>query len=210
MSIGGRMSRTAEVTLLDISSDEITLKADIRLNLGSQYSLKLHEGDNNIALRGTVLWSSLAEIRQGSDGDAIPFYKAAIKLANVSEDVLKYLAEAIASSRCAQADDAWSVTADADGKERMLLHVPEEYRVKKISLGGMLIETACKSECEARFPMEIALPGNRFIKFEGRVASRLNLSDTASELCDVGIEFLNMTEQDRERLAEFIQTLDRV
>jgi len=88
------------------------------------------------------------------------------------------------------------------------LHFPERYRVKKISVGGMLIETENAAVRESRFPMEVCLTKENSIMFHGRVASCIRIPGNVPERYDIGIEFLDMKQQDRESLAEFIQTLE--
>ena len=208
MSISGKMARTAEVKLLGIYTDEVTLKADMRLNMGSHYTLKLQGNGNSIVMNGTVLGSLLAETKKGSSGDVIPLYRATMKLGRVSPETLQQLTALIESSITASSDGALSVTADAEGNERALLHFPEGYRVKKISVGGMLIETENAAARESRFPMEVFLSNKQTIKFYGRVASCIRIPGKTPERYDIGIEFLDMTQRDRESLSDFIQTLD--
>jgi hypothetical protein len=208
MSISGKMARTAEVKLLGISTDEVTLKADMRLNLGSHYTLKLHGNSRSIVMNGTVLGSLLTETKKGSSGDVIPLYKATMKLGRVSPEALQQLTALIESSITASSDGTHSITADAEGNERALLHFPEGYKVKQISVGGMLIETESAAARESRFPMEIFLTKKQTIMFYGRVASCLRIPGKTPERYNIGIEFQDMKQQDRENLAEFIQTLD--
>lgn len=208
MKISGRMLRSTEVTLLDITLSEATLKADMRLDIGSEYSLKLKDNSEVISLRGTVLWSSLYECKKDPDGDIIPQYKASLKLSDVSDDIISKLASFIEAQK-EEAEHRLSVLKVHFGEaERVLLDFPEGYRVKKISLGGMLIETVKEVEIEKRLPMEISLPGGSPISFQGRVASCLLIPEKDTERYDIGIEFINMVEKDRERLIEFIRSLE--
>ena len=74
----------------------------------------------------------------------------------------------------------------------------------------MLISNETPLEIEERIPMEILLPGNKQIKFVGRIASFLNAGKTADSRYDIGIEFVEMSEEDRIKLQEFVLVLDRV
>lgn len=209
MKISGRMLRSTEVTLLDITLSEATLKADMRLDIGSEYSLKLKDNSEVISLRGTVLWSTLYECKEGPDGDIIPQYKASLKLSDVSDDIISKLASFIEAQK-EEAEHRLSVLkVDFGEAERVLLDFPEDYRVKKISLGGMLIGTVKEVEIGKRLPMEISLPGGGSpISFQARVASCLLIPEKDTERYDIGIEFINMVEKDRERLIEFIRSLE--
>jgi c-di-GMP-binding flagellar brake protein YcgR len=89
------------------------------------------------------------------------------------------------------------------------MDVPESYGVKKISLGGMLIESESPLEIEERIPMEIILPGDIHIKFLGRIASSLKVSEVGTSRYNIGIEFIEMPEEDKKKLQEFILVLDK-
>jgi len=85
------------------------------------------------------------------------------------------------------------------------------YKVKSLSLGGMLIESEHPLEIESKLPMEIkTLTENRHIKFLGRVTSCLLIKNKDIEHYDIGIEFVEMSENDREILVELIRVLDIV
>lgn len=209
-SIGGRMVRSTEVTLLDISSDELSLRADMRLNMGSNYVLKVHDPSGSYALKGTVLWSSLTETRQGPDGDIIPQYKAVLKLANASPQMLAKLSLQIESQKQESQGLQRSSATDVAGAERVFLAFPEGYRVRKIGLGGMLIEKSGRVEIDRRISMEVSLPGGTVIKFQGRVASCMQSTEDIPDVFEIGIEFLDMPEDDKKGLTAFINSLDSV
>jgi hypothetical protein len=54
------------------------------------------------------------------------------------------------------------------------------------------------------------LTENSYIKFLGRVASCLLIKDNDIEHYDIGIEFIEMLQKDREILAELIGVIDTV
>ncbi len=207
VSIGGRMVRATEVTLLDISADELSLRADMRLNMGSSYVLKVHDANGNIALKGTVLWSSLTETRQGPDGDVIPQYKAVLKLANASPQMLSKLSLQIAAQKQEDEGMRRASAADIAGAEGVFLAFPEGYQVRKISLGGMLIEKTGKVDIDRKIPMEISLPGGTSIQFQGRIASCMPSPEKGPDIFEIGIEFLDMPEEDKRGLSSFIDSL---
>lgn len=112
---------------------------------------------------------------------------------------------------------------DSDLKEefkqvhRDLVDVPKQGRenvrtsnVKKLGLSGMLIETEQALENEDKFPMEMTLPENKVIMFQGVVVSCFLVIDTDPEKYEVGIEFLDMPEENRENLEKFILLLHDV
>lgn len=83
--VNGKMVLATEVKIMDISITGISLKANRRLSIGSDYTLKL-EGNRAISLRGTVVWCSLIEAKKGAHGDMMPIYSAGIKLKDMSTE----------------------------------------------------------------------------------------------------------------------------
>ena len=88
-----------------------------------------------------------------------------------------------------------------------ILDFPEHYKIKRLSQGGMLIESSNALEIEHEFPMEISLPGENLIGFLGRVAMCLPTHLENEEHYDVGIEFPDMPETDCKKLEKFLSTL---
>ena len=88
-----------------------------------------------------------------------------------------------------------------------VLTCSESYAVKKISMGGMLIETGDILKVEEKLPMEISLPDHNVISFFGRIASCIPIKDRETKLYAVGIEFLNMPEDHSDKLDRFISML---
>lgn len=97
--------------------------------------------------------------------------------------------------------------------ERAVLSMPYSYKVKKISAGGMLIESYERLNVDDRFPMEIFIPvgsAHKAVGFLGRVASCIEIEDSYPKHYDVGIEFLDMPEDSKNNLMEFIKSLEEV
>ena len=92
--------------------------------------------------------------------------------------------------------------------ERAVLYYHKTSPVKKISLGGMLMEEYNGIELEWRAPMALFLPNETEpLKFRGRVASCIEIPGKRSKHYDIGVEFLDMPEDDRLRLSEFLHLL---
>ena len=89
--VNTRMVLVAEVKVIDISVGGILLKTSRRLNIGSEYALKLGAKNRVISLRGGVIWSSLSESRAGVNGVVTPIYRAGLKFKNMSTESITEL-----------------------------------------------------------------------------------------------------------------------
>lgn len=216
MEINGTMMFANEVEILDISVGGISLRADLRMNLGAEYSLKVRDKASVIPLTGTVVWCLLSGTRQSEDGGTVPLYTAGMSFSPLSGKRIGELTRFIAEHRQGQHGDddmhglsglRFNIRYAINAGETALLNYPESFRVKKISLGGILIECTNELEVGKRLPMELSLPGDTLITFGGRVASCLPAGYEDQRLFAIGIEFVDLAESERASLAEFIRML---
>ena len=76
------------VQVLDISEGGISLKADIRLNIGRQYTLTIKNKLNVLSVKGIIVWSSLIENKEDAKGNIVPIYKAGLQFTNISREAI--------------------------------------------------------------------------------------------------------------------------
>ncbi len=206
--VNGKMLLATEVKVVDISISGISLQANRRLNIGSDYTLKL-EGGKTISLKGTVIWSSLIEAQKGSQGDRIPIYSAGMRFKDMSAEKITELQYLIESHKIEEAHviggTRLNIRFHIKGLENVILIYPDDYRVKSISLGGMLIECGLHFELQSRIPMEMFIHDDNPLKFVGRVVSCRAIVKEGQEQHEIGIEFLDLPEKDRELLSSFIE-----
>ena len=79
MNIKGKMTVSNRVDVLDIHGDRVKLKADLRLNVDTEYVLHLQADDRSLKLKGLVEWSSISEPVKGLDDEIIPMYTAEMR-----------------------------------------------------------------------------------------------------------------------------------
>ncbi len=208
LEVHGKMALATEVKVIDISISGIALKANRRLNIGSDYTLKL-EGGKTISLRGTVVWCSLIDNKKGSKGEMIPIYSAGMQFKDMSNERTTELQYLIESHKKEEVHVIGSSTRlnirfHIKDPENSILIYPDNYIVKTISQGGMLIECQRNFEIESRMPMEMFIHDDTPLKFVGRVASCREIDKNGEKKYDTGIEFLGLTEKDREVLTSFM------
>jgi len=208
LDIHGHMVFATEVKVLDISIGGIRLKANRRLNIGSEYALKLEDKNKVVSLKGAVVWSSLSEHKDITGGEVVPIYTAGLKFVNLSAEKITQLLEFI---ECHMKEEVHvmgssrlNIRFHINGEEKSILNYPASYKVKKISLGGMLIECVQALEVESRIPMEVFLSDDAAIRFVGRIVSCGVIDSGDLKQYDIGIEFLDLKDIDKGILATFI------
>lgn len=85
--------------------------------------------------------------------------------------------------------------------------VPKPFKVKMLSLGGMLIESDHLHELGSKLHLEIILPDNVRLALTGRPTSSFPSEDGPAGHYDIGIKITALSSQDRTKLKEFIRWL---
>jgi len=222
MEMSGRLVLAKSLKIVDINIDRICLKTDKRLNINGEYSLKMKGKEKTLTVKGTVAWSLLSETAVDSYGNIIPIYKAGMKFVDVSKEKINEIVNFIEEHRrdIDKLIDLYSLggrrlymkIAIENPEKEMWRNYQGSYKVKSLSFGGMLVESGHPLEIESRFPMKVkTLTENSYMKFLGRVASCLLIKDNdIIEHYDIGIEFIEMLQKDREILGELIGVIDTV
>jgi c-di-GMP-binding flagellar brake protein YcgR len=209
MEVNGTMIRAADVKIIDISLGGIPIKVDRRLNIGTDYLLKLSDRNEVMSLKGSVIWSSLVESKKAGSGDRIPIYQAGLAFSGLTEKDTPLLDDFIERNKVDESPlpkgRRSTVRFHIETQEKALLQFPENFKVRQISLGGMLIDSDHKMEVNSRIPMELFPDDSRPIRFFGRVVFCRALGQDSQTLYSAGIEFLDLNEKDQKVLDSFIQ-----
>lgn len=211
MELNGRIILADKLEILDISCGGIAIKVDRRLNMECEYLLRLYNNDRHISIKGLVVRSALTGTEENSEGKTVLIYTAGLKFKEDAADLLSSFlgrsnsgeTEATLSSEQSRLYVRFHITTPWES----VLDFPSQYRVKVISLGGMMIETEHSFEPGSTLPMELSFSNAESISFEGRVASCLQSGNQVPSGYDVGIEFMELGEVDRELLSSFIDYL---
>lgn len=207
--VHGRMVFASQVEVLNMSVSGVALTADRRLNIGTEYTLKLEVGDHELTVKGVVVWSTLSEIKKNAKGEEAPVYSAGMRFTDVLSQRLMELLTFIDSHKRIPENRLGGMRFHIDAPGRAQLAYPTAYRVKVISRSGMLIETDGILELESRYPMDVSLDDGDPIRFTGRVAFATEVEEDGRSLWDVGIEFLELDAGAAARLDGFIRSLSR-
>lgn len=82
------MALADHVQVLDISEDGLSLKADLRLNIGRQYTLTIKTTRGVSTVKGMIVWSSLIENKKDAKGNIVPIYQAGLQFTNVAREAI--------------------------------------------------------------------------------------------------------------------------
>jgi len=212
VEINGQMSLADKVQILDISLGGVSLKADRRLNIGKEYLIKLQEKGKNLAVKGTVVRSELSGIEQKADGQGVSIFTVGMMFKEGFTDKLADFLEPIEQTRTkaktpSVADRRLNVRFNITTPQEKTLSYPLQFKLKTISLCGMLIQTEQAVEINSELPMELSLNADTAVTFIGRVVSCAMAGPTGQPNYDIGVEFTGLANEDTMSLKTFMDYL---
>lgn len=203
----GKMVFASQVEILNMSLSGVAVRVDRRLNIGTEYALKLERQDQASQVRGLVVWSMLSDIRKSPGGEDVSYYTAGIKFTDALSPSLAAILDFIQENKVVPEQRVTGMRFHIQAPGKAILDYPEGYRVKNISRSGMLIETDRDVQIEGLVPMEVDLPEGPSLCFEGRVVSSEESLDGEVRRFELGIEFLNMSPEDLVQLGRYLDSL---
>jgi hypothetical protein len=207
--VQGKVSFAAHVDVVNLSLGGVAVKGDRRLELGREYTLRLELESRFVDVRGVAVWSKLTGL-QDSNSASVPEYSAGFKFTNVLSDRVHDLIQFIEDNKGDEEERITGVRFQIQTQGKALLDTEETCEVKLISRSGMLIQASRRFDLERAYPMQIAPdPGQDPIRLTGRVASQLETTHGRMTRFDLGVEFLDMSDTDRARLDQYIDSLSQ-
>jgi hypothetical protein len=205
---------STEIHLLDIGIGGACIKSTQRLKMNHDYRLTLESEGAQTSIICTVMWEDFADTVKDIEGEYIPMYAYGVKFKNLDrgkwDEVRNTLGDLFIPSEERYSDErrVSGIRFKFYEEQAAQLNYHERYIVKKISYGGMLIESKNKAELESTHTMELILPGDSHpIEFLGRIASCEEIPDKEERSFEIGIEFREMQDYERERLVKFVSEL---
>jgi c-di-GMP-binding flagellar brake protein YcgR len=200
--IRGTMLFAPDMRILNISIGGAAIETTKRLNPGSEYTLKLEDVGKTLTIKGVIAWSVISQGSKGPRGEFVPMYRAGIQFTNIMTENTARLIEFIEGHKKVDEARLCGLRVNIDSPHRAALDFP--YKVKKISMGGMQIETEQPLAADERFQMEVLLEEDKAIQFVGRIA---HCNEVEEGRYTTGIEFVEMAEGNKQTLIQYIQGL---
>ncbi|TAL24466.1 MAG: PilZ domain-containing protein [Nitrospirae bacterium] len=204
----GNVVFASKAEIINISLGGAAIQVDTNLKIGKEYNIRLEGKDKHVEIKGITVWSVLSESKKGPHGDVIPIYHTGIKFINALTDKSAELVDFIESHKIKGTEDRLrGIRFKVQTNEKAIVDYSFGYRVKFISLSGMFIETLQIFKPEDRLPMEIALKNGSIIRFVGRVVSCTEIADKHPIHYNIGVEFVEMSDEDKLKLEEFVRSV---
>jgi len=208
----GKTPFDAEAKLLNISLNGACLSTNKQLDIGSEYELHLESGKNTMTAKGVIVWERLRKLQiNEQNGTEVPLYEVGMRFCDILTEkgtcILNFIDESTSSKHLMSRLRGVRIKVFKPDMSTTMDNY-KNHTVVNLSFGGMHIEFEEKMETESTFEMEINIPKpDQPIKFLGRVASSAEIPDVIPRRYNTGIEFIKMSDGDRDRLNKFINSL---
>ena len=208
--IEGNVLYTSDIEVLNLSIDGAAIETAKRLELNRTYTFKIKYHDSFISLRGCVVWAILVSKVDKNTGAVTPVYRAGIRFTDTLSEKAGMLLQFIEDNRIKKRENRFGgVRFNISSTEHMKVDLPHEYKVIKISLSGMLVETEYPLVIESHYNIELFINSHN-LKIVGRVVySKEYVVDNAVKY-EIGMEFFEISEDDERILQEFLDTLEEM
>jgi c-di-GMP-binding flagellar brake protein YcgR len=211
LDIHGKILWTTEVKIHNISLGGAQVSLNRRLNIGSEYILKLmYKDDEMVPIKGVVVREELSGSMKNERGEVVPIYMAGIEFKDVvtgkGSELIAFI-ERISNTPSLRLK---GVRVKLHIPKKVLMDFPQTYSVRKISQSGMLIEFQEELPLESKIPMEIIFPDNsNQVMFLGRIVSCALVPGKTPKHYDIGVEFIEISEGDRAKIEKFLKALPK-
>lgn len=200
------MGLRARVELVDVGVGGAAIRTKRRLNVGDEGTLTFDLDGKWITIKGVVVWSQSGGSRPGTLKDAAEF-TAGIKFTGTLTSDFRALAHLIDQYKVAEERRISGLRFRLRDPHRAVLESLAIYRVRLISLSGMLIEAERPLDLDEVYAMEILPSGQEPIAFSGRVRSCLEVRGESPLRYEIGVEFIEIPPEFRDRLNRFVEWL---
>jgi hypothetical protein len=211
LEINGKMNLADKVEIIDISISGVSLKVDRKLEMGKEYVIKLGDREKNFEVKGVIVRSELCGTEDKADGKKAAVYAIGMMFNGGQLDKLAMFLFALDQKKKMKAPAAperrlnvrFQITMPGEN----VLSYPAQFKVKTISLSGMLIQTDHPLQMQSTVPMILSLHGDNRVNLIGRVVMCQAKNEGGRTFYEIGVEFIDATDQDRMLLQAFTDNL---
>jgi hypothetical protein len=211
LEINGKMNLVNRVEIIDISISGVSLKVDKKLELGREYTIRLGDRKKEFDVKGVIVRSEVCGVEDKTNGKIA--YAAGMMFNGGQLDKLAMFLYALDQKKkmnAVAAERRLNVRFQITTPGENVLSYPAQFKVRLISLSGMLIQTEHPLEVESRLPMGLSLHDDNRVSLTGRVVTCQKKEDGGRTYYEIGVEFVDVAEKDKVALKAFTDNLETV
>ena len=204
--VSGGFLFSTNARILNLSLDGMALETSDYLQVGRSYTLKLRHEDEELTLRGRVVWCRMVGTAPSESGDAAPVYSAGLQFEDLLSGAAREVHRFLGSNAVISLDKRLFGRFRLQEAETADVGHQASFRVEKISLNGMQVDSDTFVEPETVLDLELRI-GRKGLTTSGRVAhcKRLEPQPGVESASRLGIEFLDMSDEARQAIQSLIR-----
>lgn len=208
--VQGNVLYSSDLEVLNISIDGAAIETERRLELNREYMFKILFKDTFLNLRGRVVWAVLVSKAKKGSKPGVPVYRVGIKFTETLSEKANILLRFIEDNRIKTLEKRLGgARFKLVSTDKIKIDYPYRYKVKKISLSGMLAETEYPLDINSHYNIELFL-NEKILNIVGKVINCEKVESSIISTYEIGIEFFEMPDESRKLLGKFLSLLEEV
>lgn len=196
---------TSECKILDMGLNGVRVLTTQWLNMNRNYTVRFNINGRPVSNKGTVKWVRLVDNITYANQDSMPIYMTGIEFQSVfttdGKDMLHILDEFSANGEHRLSGARLKIKSPG----KAVFNILQEYPIRQISSGGMLVETDHELPLERTLPWAFNFPGDeKVIRCDGRIVSSLKAFGKKQKRFKNCVAFVDLQKEYRAHLARFI------
>ncbi len=209
VNVKGGIAYTIDAVVTNMSAEGAAIETNSRLTVGRKYLIRVFDVEKPLRLEGQIMWCTLSKHVKNEKGEVVPIYRAGLKFADIMAEGASEIGQFITRHKVEKIEKRlfgrFNLSPESNAAKIDYQH---EFRVKKISLSGMLIEFDVQIEVDSLIDLSIKLD-NEIFSCKGKIAYLKEVVEEQMKKYFLGIQFLGMSEDSRKVLSSYISGLTK-
>jgi len=207
--VNGFIQHTIEAEVLDIGMTGLAAQTNMPLSIGALHNVRLQHSEGIINLKGRVAWCRLEGSKKNEKGETSLVYMTGIEFEDTLTESgrnVRFFFDKLVQINLDRRIFGRFQYEDEDAEETSVeMGELTPFKVSKVSLSGMLIDTDFVPEKETILSLEVRLGEDSFFS-TGRVAYTETIEKGQFQ-SRIGLEFVGITEENRIVLENFLKNV---
>jgi hypothetical protein len=207
--VQGSLLYSLDARVLNMSLTGMAIETTSFLKMGGQYWLRVANGDGQLRFKADVKWCRLVRNERTPSGDVRAVYQAGIDFREILDEHAREVLAFLEKHIVVELDRRLTGRFQLARPERAALSVRHDFEVRRLSMGGMLVETVWDPPVDAEVQIEVQT-GRALVKGRAQVRSvaPVPVADpNEPPRFAVGLAFRELPSEDEAALAGYVQTL---
>lgn len=207
--VRGSLLLSLDARILNMSLTGMAIETGSVLKVGGDYWLRLAQQDGlPLRFKTNVKWCRLVRNERDAAGEVRAVYQAGLDFRDGLDDNARQVLSFLEQHIVVELDRRLTGRFGLAHPRAAALAVRHDFEVRRLSLGGMLVETVWDPAPDTTVELEVHT-GKTVVRTRGKVRSVLPAigSPGGPPTFAVGLEFLGLAPEDQRSLAALLETL---